>query len=155
MRTFDKGAADTYRVDRVTVARWEQYSLGDRLPFQAMWYTVPPDSSSPRDCHPEVELSLVVSGSAAVEAGGTITEVPHGSAFLLASQEAHVVHNRSADQPLVVFSAYWMPAEAPAAPGAPAVGAADDAAVAEAAVAVGAVGATAVPAELVGAGVAR
>src|SRR5215468_9122699 len=109
MRTFDKGAADTYLVDRITVARWEQYSLGGSLPFQAMWYTVPPDSSSPRDRHPEVELSLVVSGSAVVEAGGAVTEVPHGSAFLLDSQEAHVVHNRSTDQPLVVFSAYWMP----------------------------------------------
>src|SRR5215470_8325438 len=132
MRTFDKGAADTYLVDRVTVARWEQYSLGGSLPFQAMWYTVPPDSSSPRDCHPEVELSLVVSGSAAVEAGGAITEVPPGSAFLLDSQEAHVVHNRSAEQPLVVFSAYWMPAGAPAVPGASAVGAAGDASPAEA-----------------------
>src|SRR5262249_61790576 len=116
MRTFDKAAAGTYLVDRVEVARWEQYSLGDRLPFQAMWYTVPPDSSSPRDCHPEPELSLVVSGTAAVETGGTVTEVPHGSAFLLDSEEAHVVHNPSADQPLVVFSAYWMPAAALAAP---------------------------------------
>src|SRR5690348_10503718 len=116
MRTFDKGAADTYQVERVTVSRWEQYSLGDRLPFQAMWYTVPPDSSSPRDCHPEVELSLVVSGTATVEAGGGTAEVPPGSAFLLDSGEPHVVHNR-ADAPLVVFSAYWMPADAAAEPG--------------------------------------
>src|SRR5215470_2540659 len=126
MRTFDKGAADTYLVDRVTVARWEQYSLGGSLPFQAMWYTVPPDSSSPRDCHPEVELSLVVSGSAAVEAGGTVTEVPPGSAFLLDSQEAHVVHNRSTDQPLVVFSAYWMPTGAGTAAASTVEAAADD-----------------------------
>ena len=111
MRKFDKNAADTYLVEAVRVARWEQYSLGDRLPFHAMWYTVPPSSSSPRDRHAEVELSIVVSGSAAVEAGGTITEVDDGSAFLLDSEEAHVVHNRCTERPLVVFSAYWMPAE--------------------------------------------
>src|SRR5437764_14760687 len=114
MRKFDKGAAGTCQVDRVEVARWEQFSLGDRLPFKAMWYTVPPSASSPRDCHPEVELSIVVSGSAAVEASGQIVEVDHGSAFLLDSNEAHVVHNRSTEAPLVVFSAYWMPAPAAA-----------------------------------------
>ena len=120
MRKFDKGAAGTYLVDRVEVARWEQYSLGDRLPFQAMWYTVPPKASSPRDCHPEVELSIVVSGSAVVEAGGQIVEVDHGSAFLLDSNEAHVVHNHSTQAPLVVFSTYWMPAAAGAGQAEPA-----------------------------------
>jgi mannose-6-phosphate isomerase-like protein (cupin superfamily) len=114
MRKIDKSAAGTYQVGSVEVARWEQFTLGDSLPFQAMWYTVAPRASSPRDCHPEVEMSIVVSGSAAVEAGGSITEVDHGSAFLLDSNEAHVVHNRSTDAPLVVFSAYWMPAAAKA-----------------------------------------
>src|SRR5262249_49581968 len=100
MRTFDKAAAGTYLVDRVEVARWEQYSLGDRLPFQAMWYTVPPDSSSPRDCHPEPELSLVVSGTAAVETGGTVTDMPPGPSFPLDTEEAHEMQNRCAGQPL-------------------------------------------------------
>ncbi len=109
MRVFDRATADTYRVAAVEVARWEQYSLGDRMPFQAMWYSVPPNSRGPRDQHPEVELSVVLTGSAAVEAGGTVTEVPAGSSFLLDSNEAHVVHNRSATEPLQVFSAYWMP----------------------------------------------
>lgn len=109
MQKFDNALAESYSVGAVEVARWEQYALGDAMPFQAMWYTVAPGSASQRDCHPEIEMSVVVSGSAAVETGGTITEVEHGSAFLLASEEAHVVHNRSADTPLLVFSAYWMP----------------------------------------------
>jgi quercetin dioxygenase-like cupin family protein len=111
MRHFDSGSADSYPVGVVDVARWEQYSLADTLPFQAMWYTVPPDSSSPQDCHPEVELSVVISGSASVEASGQLTEVAQGSAFLLDSGEAHVIHNRSAEHPLMVFTTYWMPPE--------------------------------------------
>jgi mannose-6-phosphate isomerase-like protein (cupin superfamily) len=119
MRHFVSGSADSYSVGVVEVARWEQYELGNRLPFQAMWYTVPPESSSPRDRHPEVELSVVISGTASVEAGGQLTEVAAGSCFLLDSEEAHVIHNRSAEVPLQVFTTYWMPSteptEAPAA----------------------------------------
>jgi len=84
------------------------------LPFQAMWYSVRPASSSSRDCHPEVELSIVISGTASVEAGGKIVDVTPGSAFLLDSEEAHVIHNRSAEQPVSVFSTYWMPLSTPA-----------------------------------------
>jgi mannose-6-phosphate isomerase-like protein (cupin superfamily) len=112
MRTFNQTNADTYLVSDVEVARWEQYGLGGALPFGAMWYMVPAGSSSPPDRHPELELSLVISGSAAVEAGGRVVAVEEGSAFLLDSEETHVVHNRCADRPLLVFSAYWMPANA-------------------------------------------
>jgi mannose-6-phosphate isomerase-like protein (cupin superfamily) len=114
MRKFDSTESESAPVGVVDVARWEQYGLGATLPFQAMWYTVPPGSSSPRDCHPEVELSLVVTGRAVVETAAGSTEVEQGSAFLLDSREAHVVHNRSAETPLLVFSAYWMPAGAEA-----------------------------------------
>jgi mannose-6-phosphate isomerase-like protein (cupin superfamily) len=117
MRHFDSESAESYAVGVVGVARWEQYTLGDALPFQAMWYTVPPASCSPQDCHPEVELSIVVSGTASVETGGRITDVGHGSCFLLDSAEAHVIHNRSTDTPLMVFTTYWMPRE-PVAPAA-------------------------------------
>lgn len=113
MRHFISGSANYYSVGDVEVARWEQYELGDRLPFQAMWYTVPPESSSPRDRHPEVELSVVISGTASVEADGPLTEVSAGSCFLLDSEEAHVIHNRSADVPLRVFTTYWMPGTEP------------------------------------------
>jgi quercetin dioxygenase-like cupin family protein len=106
VRTFDCRTSETTPVGVVDVARWEQYGLGAALPFQAMWYSVPAGATSPRDQHPEVELSLVVSGTAYVEAGGAVTEVATGSAFLLDSCEPHVVHNLS-DEPLTVFSAYW------------------------------------------------
>ena len=113
MRLFARERALTSAIGPVDVARWEQYELDDTLPFQAMWYTVAPQSSPPPDCHPELELSLVISGVACVEASGAITEVAAGSSFLLDSGEQHVIHNRSSDEPLVVFSAYWMPPAAP------------------------------------------
>jgi len=115
MRHFCSDSAESYAVGTVDVARWEQYALEGTLPFQAMWYTVPPASSSPQDCHPEVELSIVISGTAAVEASGEVTEVAQGSAFLLSSEEAHVIHNRSPEVPLRVFTTYWMPLQ-PAEP---------------------------------------
>lgn len=114
MRYFVSESAESYAVGPVDVARWEQYSLDGTLPFNAMWYTVAPESSSPRDCHSEVELSVVISGTAAVETGERVTDVPPGSAFLLDSQEAHVIHNRSPHEPLLVFSAYWMPLDSAA-----------------------------------------
>ena len=115
MRHFASDSAESYLVGRVDVARWEQYSLQDTLPFRAMWYTVPPGASSPEDRHPEFELSVVISGTASVEAGGRVTEVAAGSCFLLDSGEAHVIHNRSGDEPLFIFTTYWMPGAAAAA----------------------------------------
>jgi quercetin dioxygenase-like cupin family protein len=111
MRHFANDSAESYAVGVVEVARWEQYHLDDALPFQAMWYTVPAGASSSQDCHPEVELSVVISGTAWVEASGQVTEVGQGSAFLLDGEEAHIIHNRSADTPLLVFTTYWMPRE--------------------------------------------
>lgn len=110
MRTFETAHTDFEQVGPITVARWEQYRIGeDVMPFGAMWYTVPPGSSSVRDCHPELELSIVLTGTAHVEVGDTTTEVGAGNAFLLDSEEAHIVHNRTADQPVLIFSGYWMP----------------------------------------------
>jgi len=117
MRHFAGDSAESYAVGVVDVARWEQFGLGSTLPFQAMWYSVPPESSSPTDCHPEVELSVVVDGTASVEASGRVTEVRQGDCFLLDSSEPHVIHNRSADVPLRVFTTFWMPRdEVPAEP---------------------------------------
>jgi len=115
MRHFASDSAESYAVGVVDVARWEQFGLDRTLPFRAMWYTVPPESSSPQDCHPEFELSVVTGGTASVEASGTITDVAQGSCFLLDSGEAHVIHNRSADTPLSIFTMYWMPQAAAAA----------------------------------------
>lgn len=116
MRFFDSTTPETTTVGVVDVARWEQFGLGATMPFQAMWYTVPPASCSPRDCHPELELSIVLAGRAEVQAADAPPAiVEQGSAFLLESDEAHIVHNRSADTDLVIFSAYWMPVQSLAA----------------------------------------
>lgn len=132
MRHYASDSAEYALVGAVDVARWEQFGLEDTLPFRAMWYTVPPDSSSPQDCHPEYELSIVISGTASVEASGQITDVEQGSCFLLDSREAHIIHNRSADTPLCVFTTYWMPEAGRAAIAAGVYeGAIDDAADAE------------------------
>jgi mannose-6-phosphate isomerase-like protein (cupin superfamily) len=111
MRKLDRATADTYTVEDVEVARWEQFGLGGLMPFNAMWYVVPPGAASPVDCHPELELSVVVSGEAVVHAGGRAAEVEQGSGFLIESHEDHMVSNRSPERPLVVFSAYWTAAE--------------------------------------------
>ena len=109
MRTFDLSTGTDLYVKDIRVVRWEQYALERELPFQAMWYTVPPGSESPVDQHPELELSVVVGGTAHVVAGDHEYDVQQGDAFLLSSTEEHVVQNRSAEVPLTIFSAYWMP----------------------------------------------
>ncbi len=121
MRTFDSYSADSATVGPLDIARWEQYGLQATMPFGAMWYTVPAGQSSLRDCHPELELSIVIEGTALVESNSRTVEVPRGAAILFDSEEAHVVHNRDQDAPLTIFSAYWMPLAAngsdePAAP---------------------------------------
>ena len=80
------------------------------MPFQAMWYTVRRRRAA-RKTAIRSNLSVVISGTAHVEAGGTITEVSAGQCFLLESEEAHIIHNRSSDQPLFIFTTYWMPQE--------------------------------------------
>jgi quercetin dioxygenase-like cupin family protein len=95
----------------VDVTRWEQFGLDDELPFKAMWYSVPPNSSSPPDRHPEIELSLVINGTASVEVGGDIVRVSSGDAFVVMTDEEHTVHNDSQDGALLIYSAYWMPVD--------------------------------------------
>jgi uncharacterized cupin superfamily protein len=111
VRHLVKEDTESFTVGVVDVFPWSKLSLPQRLPFGAQWYTLPPGSVSKQDCHPEVELSIVVSGTASVEASGEITDVAAGEAFLLGSEEAHFIHNRSADQALMVFTTYWMPLE--------------------------------------------
>jgi mannose-6-phosphate isomerase-like protein (cupin superfamily) len=109
MRTFDNSAAETYAVADVEVARFEQYGLEGLLPFGAMWYGVPPGSTTPTDNHPERELSIVIGGAATVEAGGARADVRRGDAFLLEPGEDHCLHSHG-PEPLLVFSVYWMAA---------------------------------------------
>jgi mannose-6-phosphate isomerase-like protein (cupin superfamily) len=101
MRKVDTTTADTYAIGDVEVARWEQYGLDDILPFGAMWYVAPPNAGHPVHCHPEAELSIVVSRRGVVRAGDDSATVQPGKAFLLASEEDHTARNDAADQPLV------------------------------------------------------
>lgn len=114
MRTFSSASARYTQEENLRIGRWTQYPGLDGLPFGAMWYVVPPGEESPRDCHPEVELAVVVQGAGrfASERGDTV-DAPLGTAVLLDSEEPHVVHNASSDEPLVVMSVYWMPGEEP------------------------------------------
>ncbi|WP_432972614.1 cupin domain-containing protein [Dactylosporangium sp. CA-233914] len=113
MRTYQLGRGPNQPVGDVDVFRWDGYEGVGAMPFRAMWYQVPAGGSSPADQHPELELSIVVAGAGAVEVDGRApVEVRTGDAFLLETEERHVVHNRRPDEPLVVFSAYWFAKEA-------------------------------------------
>lgn len=115
---MEKLNAETARLTaeyQIQIGRWTQYAINDQLPFNAMWCVIPPGGSSQRDRHDEVELAVVVDGAADFEtpddtaqAAGR-TEASQGTAMLLNSNEAHVVHNRSATEPLVLLSVYWLP----------------------------------------------
>ena len=115
MRHLVKESVEPFSVGVVDVYPWDKFSLGHRLPFGAQWYTLPPNSTSKQDCHPEIELSVVVQGIASVEAGGQVTDVGTSESFLLDPEEPHIIHNRSGDAPLLVFTTYWMPLHDPRA----------------------------------------
>lgn len=91
------------------IARWSQFPAAAAFPFGAMWYVVPPSSASRQDCHPEVEVAVVVRGDGEFEAGGERLPARPGASVVFASEEAHVIHNTSATEPLVVLSVYWLP----------------------------------------------
>jgi mannose-6-phosphate isomerase-like protein (cupin superfamily) len=93
--------------------RWSQYPDVTGLPFDAMWCVVPPGSQSNPDQHPEIELAIVVEGSARFETPehARTIDVGKGAAALLGPNERHVVHNGSDDEPLVFLSIYWMPGD--------------------------------------------
>jgi len=101
----------------IMVGRWSQYTEAAAAPFGAMWCVVPPGGQTDTDCHPDTELVVVVRGSADVRAGGhTETALP-GTAVLLEREEPHVLVNRSADEPLVTLSVYWVAEEVTAGAG--------------------------------------
>lgn len=111
MRTLSSDSAELTEEYGIRIGRWAQYAEAASLPFGAMWCMVGPGSSSVQDCHPEMELAVVVSGQAAFEVEGAGTTVaPTGTAVLLDPQERHVIHNRSEAEPLTVLSLYWLPA---------------------------------------------
>lgn len=107
MRHLIKEATESYAIGVVDIFPLEDYPVGHTLPFGCLWYSLPPNSTAKEDTHVSVEMSIVVSGTAWVEASGEITEVGPGGIFLLDSWEGHILHNRSPDEPLLVFTTYW------------------------------------------------
>lgn len=111
MRRVSADSAQLTDEHGIQVGRWSQYAGTDGLPFDAMWCVVPPGSRTDPDCHPEVELAVVVDGAATFESGETTLDAAQGAAVLLSSNERHIVHNRSDAAPLVMLSIYWLPAD--------------------------------------------
>lgn len=108
MRGFDSKSADLAPEFGIMAGRWAQYEgIGD-MPFGAMWCVVPPGGRSNTDRHPERELVVVVQGGVDVQASGRTESAVAGGAVLLDGEEAHVLVNRSAEDPLVVLSLYWL-----------------------------------------------
>ena len=111
MQVLESDSASLTNEFGITVGRWAQYAASGDMPFKAMWCVVPPGDHSTVDRHPEQELFIVVRGSADVQVpGGDVRYVPPGSAALLDADEPHVLINRSAAEPLIALSVYWMPA---------------------------------------------
>jgi mannose-6-phosphate isomerase-like protein (cupin superfamily) len=118
VRHLVKDKTESYAIGVVDIFPLEDYPVGHKLPFGCLWYSLPPNSTSKEDTHVSVEMSIVVSGTAWVEASGEITEVGPGGIFLLDSWEGHIIHNRSADEPLLVFTTYWESLDGSSAAGA-------------------------------------
>jgi quercetin dioxygenase-like cupin family protein len=109
MRVLAGGSAELKPELGILTGRWSQYTeIGD-MPFGAMWCVIPPGGRTDRDCHPERELVVVMSGSAKVQAGGRNETASSGNAVLLDGEEAHVLVNTSASDPFVALSLYWHP----------------------------------------------
>ena len=116
MDVFDSGTAVLGDEFGILTGRWERQYSTQGLPFDAMWCVVPPGAVGHEDDHDERELQIVVSGRGAVEtpATGRVLHIRPGMAMLLEPRERHILHNHSADDPLVILSVYWLPGQAPA-----------------------------------------
>jgi quercetin dioxygenase-like cupin family protein len=93
----------------IQIGRWDRHPGLDHLPFGAMWCVVSPGGSSEPDHHPEIEMAVVMSGTALYTVDGRTVAAEPGSVILLEPEEHHVIHNASPDQPLTILSLYWLP----------------------------------------------
>jgi mannose-6-phosphate isomerase-like protein (cupin superfamily) len=109
MQVLKSSSAELAPEFGILTGRWSQYAGLGSVPFDAMWCVVPPGGRSNTDCHPERELAVIVQGAADVHAGGRAERASAGTAVLLDGEEAHVLVNPSAEDPLVVLSIYWLP----------------------------------------------
>lgn len=114
MQVLNSSSAEFAPEFGILAGRWSQYAGLGSVPFDAMWCVVPPGGRSNTDCHPERELAVIVQGAADVQVGQQSQRAAAGTAVLLDSEEAHVLVNPSADDPLVVLSIYWLPGQEPA-----------------------------------------
>jgi|SRR5579875_1548746 len=113
MQVISSSTAELTPEFGILSGRWAQYGdLGD-VPFGAMWCVVPPGGCADTDRHAERELVVVVQGSADIHAGGGTQTIEAGAAALLDGEEAHILANASAREPLVTLSLYWLPGGGP------------------------------------------
>ena len=86
-----------------------------KAPFKSMWCVIEPDSSSDPDQHEQAEMVVVVSGEAVIRTEDAVVEAPPGTVVHLPPNARHVVHNPSADRPVVLLSVYWFIDQRPSA----------------------------------------
>jgi len=91
----------------IGIGRWERYAKEQQLPFDAMWCRIPAHSESVQDKHPEVELAIVLGGTAVFTVDGEDVTVEPGTAVLLSPGERHVI--KAADESVRILSVYWLP----------------------------------------------
>lgn len=112
MRTMTSEGAALVEEFGAQSGRWEQYAGLGEIPFGAMWCVVPPGGHTHEDSHDERELVIVADGEARFESPGSdaTATAGNGVAVLFDGNEPHVVHNVSAERPLVLLCLYWLPA---------------------------------------------
>ncbi|WP_265567302.1 cupin domain-containing protein [Streptomyces hygroscopicus] len=108
MQTFTLDETQLSHEYGIGIGRWERYEKTQRLPFDAMWCRIPAHSESAQDNHPEVELAIVVGGTAVFTVDGEDITVEPGTAVLLSPGERHVI--KAAEDPVRILSVYWLPA---------------------------------------------
>jgi mannose-6-phosphate isomerase-like protein (cupin superfamily) len=111
MRLFDSDTAEFKPEFGALASRWETHGDLGEPPFGVMWCRIDPASATVQDRHPERELITVTSGAGTVRTASGQIDVEVGQTVLVASDEAHVITNRSDTDPLIVLSVYWMPDE--------------------------------------------
>ncbi|MFK8849708.1 cupin domain-containing protein [Streptomyces sp. Ac-502] len=110
VQTFTLDESQLSQEYGIGIGRWEEHPKKQPLPFDAMWCRIPAHSESAPDEHPEVELAVVVGGTAVFTVDGTEVTAGPGTAVLLSPGERHVI--KAAGEPVRILSVYWLPSAA-------------------------------------------
>ncbi|MGK5637066.1 cupin domain-containing protein [Streptomyces sp. URMC 126] len=110
MQTFTLDESQLSQEYGIGIGRWEHRPTKQPLPFDAMWCRVPAHGKSAPDEHPEVELAVVVGGTAVFTVEGEEVTARPGTAVLLSPGERHVI--TAAEEPVCILSVYWLPSAA-------------------------------------------